>query len=302
MGRRQRLTPWFFLSAWIVLAAVAVLPAGPATAWSRDLAEIRAAGTLRHLGVPYAGFIIGPEQGLDVALMQAFARHLGVGYAFVPTDWDKAIPSLTGKTFSIEGNGAAITGTAPVLGDVLATGLTILAWRKALLDFSAPTFPTQVWLVVRSDSPLTPIKPTGDLAQDIALTREQLRDREVLSKSGTCLDPRLFNLGPLGVTGREFTGSLNDLAPAVIMGEAGATLLDVPDAMIALQKYPGRIKIIGPLGPEQEMAVGFAKDQPELLAEFNRFFAEFKRSGGYVELVNRYYPLIHRYYPAFFAN
>lgn len=296
--------PVKFISSFILVISALFFQAiaVPETAWTRDLAEIRAEGALRHLGVPYAGFIIGPNQGLDVEIMQAFANHLGVRYEFVPTDWTTAIPSLTGKTFTIEGDSVQITGDAAVMGDVLATGLTILPWRKTILNFSAPTFPTQVWLVVSAKSPITPITPTGDLAKDIQLTHEKFKDQEVLCKSGTCLDPRLFNLAAVGARGKEFPGSLNDLAPAVIMGEAGATLLDVPDAMVALQKFPGRIKIIGPLGLEQEMAVGFAKDQPELLAEFNRFFAEFKHSGRLLELVNKYYPMIHRYYPTFFAN
>jgi len=284
------------------LALLLVLLACAAPAPARDLAEVRASGSLRHLGVLYAGFISGPDQGLDVELMRAFARHLGVRHELVETDWDHALPDLTGKTFAIEGQGVRLTGEAPERGDVLATGLTILEWRKALLNFSTPTFPTQVWLVVRSDSPITPIAPTGDLARDIALTREKLKERTVLCKSGTCLDPRLFDLERSGARGREFTGSLNDLAPAVIMGDAEATLLDVPDAVMALQKFPGKIKIIGPLGPEQMMAVGFRKDQPELLAEFNRFLEGFKASGQYMALVDKHYPLIHRFFPAFFAR
>ena len=301
MTPRNSVKLWpLFLFVFVCTLSVVIITTKGVLA--RDLADIRAAGTLRHLGVPYAGFIISKDQGLDVEIMQAFAKHLGVDYEFIATDWVNAIQSLTGKNFTIEGSGVAVTGETPVTGDVLATGLTILGWRKALLNFSSPTFPTQVWLVVRADSSLTPIVPTGDTNKDITLTREKLIGLSVLHKAGTCLDPRLFNLDAAGAKGSEFPGSLNDLAPAVIIGDAEATLLDVPDAMVALQKYPGKIKIIGPLSSEQEMAVGFAKDQPELLAQFNTFFADFKRSGRLAELVNRYYPMLNRYYPAYFAN
>lgn len=283
---------------WLLLT---LLTLGSQPILAGDLPEIKAAGVLRHLGVPYAGFIIGPDQGLDVDVMKAFAAHLGVAYQFVPTDWATAIPDLIGKTFTVSSPDVTFTGETETRGDVLATGLTILPWRQKILDYSEPTFPTQVWLVVRADSPMTPIVPSGDLDQDIALTREKIRGMAVLCKSGTCLDPRLFDLGSIEAQGVDFPGSLNDLAPAVILGEAQATLLDVPDAVIALQKFPGKIKIIGPITPHQEMAVGFRRDQPELRAEFNRFFTDFKQSGQYLELVNRYYPLIHRYYPDFFA-
>lgn len=282
------------------LLTLLVLGSQPALAG--DLHEIKAAGVLRHLGVPYAGFIVGPDQGLDVDVMKAFAAHLEVRYQFVPTDWATAIPDLIGKTFTVASPDVTFTGETETRGDVLATGLTILPWRQKILDYSEPTFPTQVWLVVRADSPMTPIVPTGDLDQDIALTREKIRGMAVLCKSGTCLDPRLFDLDSIEAQGVDFPGSLNDLAPAVILGEAQATLLDVPDAVIALQKFPGKIKIIGPITPHQEMAVGFRQDQPELRATFNQFFTDFKQSGQYLELVNRYYPLIHRYYPEFFAR
>jgi len=267
---------------------------------ARNLAEIRTSGVLRHLGVPYAGFVTGEGRGLDAEMMKAFAAHLGVRYEFVSTDWPSAIPDLIGKTFVIEGSSTTFTGETPVRGDVLASGLTVLPWRETLLSYSTPTFPTQVWLVVRADSPVEPIVPSGDTAADITMTRARLRDMKVLCKSGTCLDPRLFDLDTAGASGTDFPGSLNDLAPAVILGDAQATLLDVPDAVMALQKFPGKIKVIGPLTVEQRMAVAFRKDQPELLAEFNRFLDAYVQSGAYLVEVNKHYPLIHRFFPEFF--
>lgn len=279
----------------VVLAALAA-----AQGHARDLRGILEAGVLRHLGVPYAGFVTSPGQGLDAEVMMAFAKHLGVGYEYIATDWGTAIPDLLGCEVRVDGASAVLGAQVPVRGDVLASGLTVLPWREQVLAFSASTFPTQVWLVVRADSPIQPIVPTGDVDTDIELTREKLSGLQVLCKSGTCLDPRFFDLEKAGAGGVPFPGSLNDLAPAVILGDADATLLDVPDAVMALQKFPGKIKIVGPMSREQRMAVAFSKDQPELLAEFNRFFAEFSRSGRYLQLVNDHYPLIHRYYPDFF--
>ena len=43
-----------------------------------DLAEIKARGELRHLGIHYANFVTGTGDGFDVELVQGFARHLGV--------------------------------------------------------------------------------------------------------------------------------------------------------------------------------------------------------------------------------
>ena len=42
-----------------------------------DLDAVKKSGVLRHLGVPYARFVSGEGEGLDVEMMRAFAAHLG---------------------------------------------------------------------------------------------------------------------------------------------------------------------------------------------------------------------------------
>jgi len=286
----------------ILAATVLFTVSSHAFAAPRDLDAIKKDGVLRHLGVVYANFVTGLDDGLDVELIKQFAKHLGVKYEYVKTDWDNVLTDLTGLQFEQHGANITITNHVQIKGDIVANGLTILEWRHDIVDFSIPTFPTQVWLIAKSDSKITPIQPTGDITKDIALTREKLKNISLLCKTGGCLDPALYNLEPTGARPKLFPGNINDLAPAVIMGEAEATLLDVPDALVALQKYPGSIKVIGPLSELQGMAVGFAKEQPHLREEFNKFFMELKESGEYDKLVNKYYPLVYSYFPGFFAN
>jgi ABC-type amino acid transport substrate-binding protein len=97
-----------------------------------------------------------------------------------------------------------------------------------------------------------------------------------------------------------FPGSMNELAPAVISGEAVAAILDVPDALIALEKWPGQIKIIGPISDHQGMAVAFRPGNPELLKAFNKFFEGLRADGRYRDLVKKYYPAVFDYYPHYF--
>jgi ABC-type amino acid transport substrate-binding protein len=267
---------------------------------ARDLAEIKAEGTLRHLGIPYANFVTGQGDGLDVEIVQLFAKHLGVNYLYVATDWDTVIADLTGQQVKPMGQGIEVVGHAPVKGDLVANGMTVLSWREKALDFSRPTFPTQVWLVTKAEAKVLPIEPTGDINKDIALTRKRLKGLAVLCKAGTCLDPALFTLEAVGAKAKLFPGTLNDLAPAVIFGEAQATLLDVPDALVALKKWPGKIKIIGPMTAVQDMAVGFAVSSPNLRVAFNDFFAQIQRDGTYNRLVKKYFPLALEYFPEFF--
>jgi ABC-type amino acid transport substrate-binding protein len=267
---------------------------------TRDLPQILATGELRHLGVPYANFVTGAGDGLDVELIRAFAQHLGVRYVYVPTTWDDVITDVTGLRYRRTGNQVEIVGAAPVRGDLVANGLTVLSWRRELVEFSSPTFPTQIWLITRADDPLAPIAPSGDLQTDIDRTGDLLRHRAVLCKRNTCLDPSLFPLEQLGARPQLFDGSLNELAPALIRRAGDATILDVPDALIALRKWSGRIKVIGPFSPPQEMAVAFPKSSPELRRAFGEFLREAWLDGRYRRLVEKYYPTVFAYFGEFF--
>ncbi len=108
----------------------------------------------------------------------------------------------------------------------------------------------------------------------------------------TCLDPALYGLKNKGLDLRYYTRStnLNEMVPAILNDDAQMTLLDVPDALIALEKWPGQIKVIGPVSEDQQMGVGFRKDSPELRKSFNSFFQTLKQDGTYVRLLKKYHP------------
>ena len=135
---------------------------------------------------------------------------------------------------------------------------------------------------------------------DIGSVKQLLAGRNVLGVPDTCLDPNLYGVKEAGASAVAFTMNLNALVPAVINGEAQTTLLEVPDALTALQKWPGQIKVIGPLSPVQRMGCAFAKSSMELRSEFNRFFESLRQDGIYERLVRKYYPLVFEYYPEFF--
>jgi ABC-type amino acid transport substrate-binding protein len=237
-----------------------------------------------------------------VDLIKLFAQHLGVRYHYVETSWKNVLADLTGKKVRPKGEGVDIIGELPIKGDLVANGLTIIAWREKVADFSTPVFPTQVWLIARADSSLKPVKPSGRTEKDIASVKALLRGQKVLGKLDTCLDPRLYTLEKVGAQVKDFNGTLNELAPAIIKGEAEMTLLDVPDALMALEKWPGKIKVIGPISPRQEMGVAFAKTSPQLRETFNRFFDRIKNDGTYLGLVRKYYPSALHHFPEFFED
>lgn len=272
------------------------------TCVAADLAAVKQSGVLRHLGVPYANFVTGSGDGLDVEMIKLFAQHLGVKYEYVQTTWGDFIADLSGKIAKPKGDDAEITGAAPVKGDIAANGITILPWRAKVIDFSVPTFPNQVWLVARADLPIKPIEPSGDPMKDVETVKSQLKGLRVMGVANTCLDPNLYDLDKSGAQCSVFEGSLNEVIPAVINGKADATLQDVADALMAVEKWPGKIKIIGPVSEMQELAYGFSKSSPQLREAFNQFFEQSMKDGTYLQLVQKYYPAIPKYYPAFFGQ
>ena len=290
----------FVATWWYSIILLAVVFTG--TVSGGDLQEVKERGVLRHLGIPYANFVTGSGDGMDVELVKLFAKYLGVRYKFIKTSWKNVIGDLTGKKVKPMGDEIQVIGKVPIRGDLVANGFTILPWRQKIVDYSTPTFPTQVWLIARADSPLKPIVPSGDIRKDIGAVKALLKGHTILGKANTCLDPALYGLKETGVRVKLFAGNVNELAPAVIQGDAESTLLDVPDALIALEKWPGKVKVIGPLSPQQEMGCAFAKTSRQLRDAFNQFLAKCKREGTYLRLVKKYYPAVLDYYPDFFRE
>jgi ABC-type amino acid transport substrate-binding protein len=295
---------WRLVAVLAGIAAVAApVGASPAEREGGDLDAVRRRGVLRHLGVPYARFISGRDDGFDVELLRTFASRIGVRYEFVETEWTAALGDLTGRRVSAKEADPARARPVPIRGDVLATGLTVLPWRRRSVDFSQPIFPTQVWIVALPESPVKPITPQGDVRKDIAEVRRKLAGHRVLGVPNTCLDPGLYDLdGARARPVRLDTSRLDEVAPALLRGEGDLALLDVADAVLAFEKWPGRIKVIGPVSPVQDMAAAFRKDSPRLRAAFDQFLAEAIQDGTYDQLVKRYFPTAPERFPAFFAR
>ena len=272
------------------------------TALAGDLSEVKKSGVLRHLGIPYANFVTGDGDGMDVELMQMFAKSQGVRYEYVKTSWDTAVADLIGRKVEAKGTTVELLSATPVKGDLIANGFTVLPWRQKVVDFSQSTFPSQIWLVARSDSKLNPIKPSGAIDRDIEQVKALLKGRKVLALKRTCLDPDLYNLYATGAEVICFNGNLNELAPAIINGEAEMTILDVPDALVALDKWTGKIKVIGPISQRQEMAVAFPQASTKLREAFNRFLVQSRKDGSYERIVKKYYPTAFASFPEYFKG
>lgn len=272
-------------------------------AQAADLNDIKERGELRHLGVRYANFVTGAGDGFDVELVRGFAEHLGVKYTLVYSDFYSVVRDLLGKDVARTPEGVKLTGDYPVKGDMIATGFTMLPWREAVLLFSKPTFPSQVVLIAPAASKIKPIRETGKITTDITETKRLIGSNTVLVMEKTCLDPANYGLKESNVELRRYTKStnINEMVPAMLSGEADLSLLDVPDLLIDLKKWPGKFKVIGPISGDQDLAAAFPKDAPLLRDAFNDYLALVKRDGRYGALVQKYYPGIQVYFPTFFS-
>lgn len=288
--------------ALTLLAALAAPAARAGEEAGGDLDAVRRRGVLRHLGIPYANFVTGGGDGFDVELMRRFANKLGVDYQYVESDWSEVIGDLTGRRVSQRSPDPDAARAAPIRGDVISTGMTVIPWRTRSVVFSTPIFPTQVWVVARATSPVAPIQPTGRLQDDIAAVKALLAGKALLGVPDTCLDPSLYALERTGAKLELKQLRLDEVAPAVIQGEGDLALLDVADAMVALQRFPGKLKVIGPVSVRQTMAVAFRHGSPRLREAFEAFLADVRRDGTYDALISTYFPEAPIYFRDFFAR
>ncbi|GMQ46820.1 transporter substrate-binding domain-containing protein [Vibrio sp. 10N] len=293
------------------MAVVFSLSLASSLSFSMDLDEVKKRGVLRHLGVSYANFVSYIDQndlqylsGLDVEIMQGFAKSLDLEYQYVPADWNNVFGKLTGQNTQFTNNQLVFGEKTPIEGDVIANGVTILEWRTQIADFSDDYFPSGVWLIAKSDSAMKPIHPSGEISQDIAQVKTLMRGKDVLAMEHSCLDPNLYNLYETGaniilpVEQRK----LNEMVPAVLNSDAESTLLDVPDTLIALEKWPGQIKVIGPVSEDQRMGAVFRKESPKLRQAFNQYLLKIRKDGTYEQLVEKYYPSVFYFYGDYFKD
>jgi hypothetical protein len=230
-----------------------------------DLADIKARGELRHLGIKYANFVTGAGDGFDVELAQGFARHIGVKYTLVYSDFYSVIRDLLGKDVAREGRQGQPVGRLPRQGRHDRHRLHRAALAQAGAAVLGPTFPTQVLLLAPAEAPVQPIAGSPDLAEDIQQTKALIGRKSLLVMERTCLDPAGYGLKGKGFDLRPYTKNtnINEMVPAMLNKTAEYTLLDVASVVLDMQKWAGRIKIVGPISEQQEMAAAFAPDAPE---------------------------------------
>jgi len=195
------------LAGLLTFAALA-----PAGAQASTVAQVKGRGKLVMLCSPHplSTFVKrsktpGTYEGVDVSLMQTFAKSLGVPLEIKPvTDFDDLIPALRRGE-----------------GDVIASSYSITKDRAQLVDYSDAYFPVLVMTVVRKDSTIARM--------------EDLRGKRGSTVPGSSQEERMKAV-PAVVLHHVASSPLN--YEAVSKGDADFAFMDSTSVLTNLQRFP----------------------------------------------------------------
>jgi len=266
-NRRLRFVP----PGWAVLALLVL--AAPAAAAGSTLAEIRERGELVMLCFPHQNSIFvrvhleaGPMpkiggtehfEGIDVEILSAFAKELGVELLVRPVrkpGYKTLIRDLTSRK-----------------GDVIASSFSITEERKKQVAFSDPYFTVQPIVVTAADSSLAGV--------------EDLAGRRPVIVSGTSNHTRLLELG-VAIEKPIVVGFMIEAFDKILKGEADFTLLDSAARRtdIGVGK---KLKVAFTLSASDDYGIAVPLGS-DLVLPLNRFLDRFRKSGELDEVIRRY--------------
>ncbi len=244
------------------LALALGLPAAAAPPQS-SVAAVKARGKLVMLCFPHQEnpFIrvkteidLQHYDGIDYAIMEGFARSLGVTLEVRPVkpNFAALVPALLGRD-----------------GDVIASSFSITPERREKVDFSAPYFTVHTVVVVPTDSP---VRSPADLEGKIAST-----------VPGSSQEERIKAMGPGKIHYVDFTRWNYD---ALDDRSADFTVLDETSTLRLLRFYPHlRVAFQLPGADTYGYAVAPKSDLREAI---NHYLDQIRANGQLAEIVRRF--------------
>jgi ABC-type amino acid transport substrate-binding protein len=246
-------------------AAVAVLALTIAGRPARaDLNEVKAAGTLRVLGVlaaktgdEFLNQSAGPAPGFDREILDGFARlhRVKIEVVAIPS-WEGLVPALLAHK-----------------GDVVAGRVTVTESRRKVIDFTGEVFPTRHVVFTR--------KP-----HRVVTTLEQLFEEKVGTVKGTSMAEVIAQVG-VPAARVDDTVPTGTLPLALKQGRITAAVLGVENAIAAQRRDP-EIQLGMFLGAPGMLAYGVRKDDAELKRALTEYVDNFRRTPAWNRLVVKY--------------
>lgn len=194
----------------------------------------------------------GEMIGFDIDMIQGFADSIGAKAIFVDTRWEGIIPALIAKKF-----------------DLIVSGMTITEERKKTVLFSEPYYRAGLLALVSS-------KHKDSIKGPADLNRSGLN---IAVKVGTTADTYAVKQFPKATVRK--LDSESDCANAVALGKVDAFIYDKPYLDLFAAKNAQKVYLLKENLTVEDFGVAARRADTTLIAAFNDFLKNWKKSGGY---------------------
>ncbi len=219
-------------------------------------------GVVGDIGLPMTGRVQEGFVGFDVELATRFAAFLGKDVVLTDLPFASLLPAL-------------VSGRI----DMIAASMMVTEERQQQIDFSDGYLNAGASVLVRAQDL---IKDTGGLMHDM----NDIADKQVGVYTGTVFDTFLATNHPaVRISRFDTTG---DMILSLKTGKVDAVMLDLITANLVLRRNP-ELGLLSDDVFETPLGVGFNKNNPTLLTEFNDYLREIREDGTHARMVDRWF-------------
>jgi len=225
-----------------------------------------APGTLRigtyFVNPPFEYVSNGERLGFEVDLMNEIARRLALTPVFVDTQWETILQQMQAGQY-----------------DAIVGGITITPQREKSLAWSTPYMTTTLSIVV--DSRRSPrIRGVADLRAASVGVQAATTDYDVAV--------RMQQKGQIGSVKVYSFDRIQDAMVDLAAGRITAVMKVYPVAAWLARQTPDLSIVTQVPDDPQPLGIGFARNNPGLLAAVNRALADMQRDGTCARLVQKW--------------
>ncbi len=223
-------------------------------------------GTLRigtyFVNPPFEYVSNGQRIGFEVDLMNEIARRLSLQPVFVDTEWETILQEMQNGKY-----------------DCIVGGITITPERRRMLAWSTPYMTTTLSLVV--DSRRSPqIRSMADFRTASVGVQAATTDYDIALK--------LQQQGRIGSIKVYSFARIQDAMVDLAAGRITAVMKVYPVAAWLARQTAGLSIVAQVPDDPQPLGIGFAPDNPGLLAAVNRALADMDRDGSTARLAQKW--------------
>jgi ABC-type amino acid transport substrate-binding protein len=246
--------------------AGAVLALGACSTRPPESVRTQAPGTLRigtyFVNPPFEYVSNGQRIGFEVDLMNEIARRLALTPVFVDTQWETILQQMQAGQY-----------------DAIVGGITITPKRRRMLAWSTPYMTTTLSLVI--DGRRSPqIRSIADLKTASVGVQAATTDYDIAVK--------MQQRGEIGSIRVYSFAHIQDAMVDLAAGRITAVMKVYPVAAWLARQTPGLTIVAQVPDDPQPLGIGFANNNPALLAAVNRALADMNADGSYSRLAQKW--------------